>query len=687
MSDAPQDKVAKLPSIGFIDLMELIHIAGDNIERDSPVLLVESLHVTNKIINMEQPGQLVPLGMADQVTVFGKLNAFADPGFYDFNIRIRLGDEIHRPDLQTVQLSFVIHRKNNDRNRHEILIHLHRGHDLTPAHVGHIQIKQKKRDIILVQPQHLHGFNAVRRVIDIVIVLKQFSQDFPVHLHIIGDQDVPAHADGRHIIQFTLQGRPFCFAFSRHRPQAFQQLFLPVHGCVSPLKGILDAVVLIPEIIRHAPGNHRFIRPYVFMGKPVEPMHKFMPVFIVPSCQKNHKFISADAVHRAVGEYPADHGACLADILISGRMPLGIIDLLQSIDITDNDCKFSKCSLCELIIPFLFRFQVSMLAFHSGQAILVCPYMDLGDLGAQLSLHGLDPPFQIIHGCCIVTAVWRRHTLAFRFRTAAHFLHQGAGQLIELPMDQAQPSFISRDNGGHDPAPNQKRKDRHNDRRPGEGGQLPVIPFSAKVYGDNASHLAPGVKNRAVRTVEFPPGVLIVFIIRRGSSLARLIKRVCIHDRGTEFTRILHRGIQPKREGSVPHVPDTIDILQINIVLEVCQRPHDGFIPIRPLISGRDIFQDITVNHRRGGIGNIQHSCLHQRDDGDPRLPHQKVPQRSCDNEQKDKHQDQVLRAVSCMSRSASISHGIPPAFSCLSFHSAAQNKIVTGHPRQRTVL
>ena len=89
-ADASQDKIAKLTSVLFVERVKPINIADKCVKSDSLVLLVKTVHIPKEIVNIIQAGELVPLGMPDQVTVFGQLNALCYTGFDDLNIRIRL---------------------------------------------------------------------------------------------------------------------------------------------------------------------------------------------------------------------------------------------------------------------------------------------------------------------------------------------------------------------------------------------------------------------------------------------------------------------------------------------------------------------------------------------------------------------------------------------------------------------
>ena len=72
--------------------------------------------VNDEVINIEQTCQLVALGAPDQLTVFRQLDAFGNTGLDDLNIRIRLRDEVHRPDLQTLEFRFLIDCQYDHRN-------------------------------------------------------------------------------------------------------------------------------------------------------------------------------------------------------------------------------------------------------------------------------------------------------------------------------------------------------------------------------------------------------------------------------------------------------------------------------------------------------------------------------------------------------------------------------------------
>ena len=182
----------------------------------------------------------------------------------------------------------------------------------------------------------------------------------------------------------------------------------------------------------------------------------------------------------------------------------------------------------------------------------------LRQLRLQFGLHGVNLFFQSIHGNVFFGLLLARF---FTRRIIPHLMHECDGHFIQLPLYRADLFLIFRDDGTCNSHTDQKRNNRHNDRRPGQRGQLLIVPFRAEIHGNNPRHLAMRIQNGAVCAVEGAPRILIRRFICGRRTQAGLVQSLRIHDRRTEFPGILHRGIQAERKCSVAHIPNTVDVL------------------------------------------------------------------------------------------------------------------------------
>ncbi len=371
-------------------------------------------------------------------------------------------------------------------------------------------------------------------------------------------------------------------------------------------------------------------------------MHQHLPVFIILPGKHDHKLVPADPVNRAVGKDIADHLAGLADVFVSGLVPLRVVDFLQSVHVAYGDGEFRQRPPAQLFVQRLFRLKESLPALDAGQPVRIGLPVHLRDLRFQFRLHRVNLFFQIVNGSAPAAVLPLCGLPASLRRVLPHLVHQRAAQLVQLPLKGSDFFPVPRNDDVYDAPADQQGKHRHDDRGPGQGGQLPVVPFRAEVHADDPRHLVFGVENRGIRAVEGTPRVLIAFPVGGGGTLAGFEQSVRVYNRGSELARIVRR-IQPENKRSVSLVPYAVDVFQIDVVLEVEQRPHDGFVPFRPRVRRGNGLQHVAVDHRRRRVRNIQHPGLHQVNDGGCGLAHQKIAEGHVDRQQKNNHQHQVL--------------------------------------------
>ena len=165
--------------------------------------------------------------------------------------------------------------------------------------------------------------------------------------------------------------------------------------------------------------------------------------------------------------------------------------------------------------------------------------------------------------------------------------------------------------------------------------KLPLIPFRAEIHRHDAPHLARGGENGAVGAVKGAPGVLIGPVIHGGSPKAGQIEGVRIDHRGAEFRRVPHGGIHGEEKLSIRSGGlDAVDIPELNIILEVGQNLHGSPVVLRVRVRRGEAGEGVPVQHGRRRVGNVQHTVLHQGDQGAAGLPGQQEAQDRVDEQQ-----------------------------------------------------
>ena len=184
----------------------MVHVHHDRIHQHVKVMLVVYLHIADKIIEIEEPGQMIPLRGLNDFPALGKFDALVDPRADDFPHGIRLRYEIRRPIMKALHFSALIRSQYDHRDGLKFLIGLHGGEDFKAAHARHIQVKQDQCQVVPVLPDLLHGFHSVRRIDHIVSIFENIGEHHPVNFLILHDEDLPAHIDDRFFLPAFCKG-------------------------------------------------------------------------------------------------------------------------------------------------------------------------------------------------------------------------------------------------------------------------------------------------------------------------------------------------------------------------------------------------------------------------------------------------------------------------------------------------
>ena len=94
----------------------MVDVDHDRVHLPVLVVLVELHRIIVEIIAVIKAGQVIPLRLLNRLLVFMKLDRALCPGQNDAGIRIRLGNKIVCPELQTLYFGTMVGGRDNNRN-------------------------------------------------------------------------------------------------------------------------------------------------------------------------------------------------------------------------------------------------------------------------------------------------------------------------------------------------------------------------------------------------------------------------------------------------------------------------------------------------------------------------------------------------------------------------------------------
>ena len=165
------------------------------------------LRVTVEVLTRIQPGQMVALGLADQVAVLRELDGAFDARLHDLRNGIRLRNEVDRADVEALDLGFLIGRQNDhgDLRRQRILLHF--AEDVETVPVGQVQIKQNEADLPRQRKKRRLGFRARPDRDDLVLRIQDGDQDLAVDELVLDDQYFPFSFGSGLFLHFVYRDR------------------------------------------------------------------------------------------------------------------------------------------------------------------------------------------------------------------------------------------------------------------------------------------------------------------------------------------------------------------------------------------------------------------------------------------------------------------------------------------------
>ena len=128
------------------------------------------------------------LGGGDQLPALAELDDPAHAGEDDLVHVKRLFDEVRRAHLQRLELRALFGRQHDDGDAAQEFVLVDAGKHLEAVHFGHDEIQQHHGEPVPVFPDGLQGLPAVAGTEDLVVVLQDHAQQFPVDFLVVHDQ-------------------------------------------------------------------------------------------------------------------------------------------------------------------------------------------------------------------------------------------------------------------------------------------------------------------------------------------------------------------------------------------------------------------------------------------------------------------------------------------------------------------
>ena len=188
LADAAQQLVGIGSAVALVDDVEAVDVHHDRVHGRALVVLVKAGNVIIEVFPVEQPGQRVALGGADDLPVLGKLDDAADPGQYHASHGIGLGDEVERPELQAGHLRVVVRGHYDHGNPRQFGGFLQQPQHHHAGPHRHDQIQQDQRDVLRPLLCQFQRLLTVGRVEYAIVVLQQCAEQLPVDLLVIDHQ-------------------------------------------------------------------------------------------------------------------------------------------------------------------------------------------------------------------------------------------------------------------------------------------------------------------------------------------------------------------------------------------------------------------------------------------------------------------------------------------------------------------
>ena len=145
-----------------------------------------------------------------------------------------------------------------------------------------------------------------------------------------------------------------------------------VHGGVGALDDLGEGCVVLGVVVGDAVGDDDAAADVLGVVEGGHHLGKILAVVVVLAAEDGCEFVAADPVDGAVFVDMGD-GACgLLDEFVAFGMAVGVIDMLESVHVTDDDGKGTCCPIEYVFVDLLFFFKEEVFAGKSGETVQIC---------------------------------------------------------------------------------------------------------------------------------------------------------------------------------------------------------------------------------------------------------------------------------------------------------------------------
>ena len=188
-TDALQHVIAKLVSMKSVDVVELLYVDRDGIQLVVRVILRKPIGILEEEVAGVQQGYLVVLRRRDKLPSLAQLN-YPSHARKNYLMQVEgLGNEVGCAQLKRLQFRALLGGKHDYGNLGELLVVTHVFEYLESAHHRHHEVQKDDGKLARMLPHGIKRLLAIGGIDDLVVVLQDDSQDVPVYLVIVHDEN------------------------------------------------------------------------------------------------------------------------------------------------------------------------------------------------------------------------------------------------------------------------------------------------------------------------------------------------------------------------------------------------------------------------------------------------------------------------------------------------------------------
>ena len=133
---------------------------------------------------------MIALRLADNVLVFEEFDDSFTAGEHHLGHVEGLGDKVGRAQLEAADFGFLFGGHHDDRDALERLGGFALFQEFEPVHHGHEQVKQDKRELLVLPGEGFEGFLGVVGIFDVVFHGEDIAQNFAIYHLVVYNKDV-----------------------------------------------------------------------------------------------------------------------------------------------------------------------------------------------------------------------------------------------------------------------------------------------------------------------------------------------------------------------------------------------------------------------------------------------------------------------------------------------------------------